>query len=165
MLYLYIYTLHKTRSRRVCSFFVPGEKPPGTGFNVIFGKFLPGRTGYLSPAPQAEPHADGFSSGLSAAPQALPHADGFSSGLSSAPQAVPHAAGFSPGFPAAPQAVPHAAAGSASAFFLQPKRSESAILIYLHFSVVKRFSVCSFIATCIVTNKKYALFYYLVTGK
>ena len=30
--------------------------------------------GYLSPAPQAEPQAVGFSSGLSAAPQAVPHA-------------------------------------------------------------------------------------------
>ena len=52
---------------------------------------------YFSPAPQAEPHAAGFSSaGLSAAPQAEPHAAGFSSaGLSAAPQAAPQAAGFS----------------------------------------------------------------------
>jgi hypothetical protein len=47
---------------------------------------------YLSDAPQALPHAAGFSSGLSDAPQALPHAAGFSSGLSDAPHAVPHAA-------------------------------------------------------------------------
>jgi hypothetical protein len=38
----------------------------------------------LSPAPQAEPQAEGFSSGLSPAPQAA----GFSSGLSLAPQAT-----------------------------------------------------------------------------
>ena len=47
------------------------------------------RTTYLPPAPQAEPHATGFSSGLSDAPQAEPHAAGFSSGLSDAPQAEP----------------------------------------------------------------------------
>jgi hypothetical protein len=44
---------------------------------------------YLSPAPQAEPQAVGFSSGLSEAPQAVPQAAGFSAGLSDAPQAVP----------------------------------------------------------------------------
>jgi len=51
---------------------------------------------YFSPAPQAVPHAAGFSSaGLSPAPQALPQAAGFSSaGLSPAPQAAPQAAGF-----------------------------------------------------------------------
>jgi hypothetical protein len=45
---------------------------------------------YLSPAPQAEPQAAGFSSGsLSPAPQAEPQAAGFSSGfLSPAPQAA-----------------------------------------------------------------------------
>jgi len=42
---------------------------------------------YLFPAPQALPHAAGFSSGLFPAPQALPHAAGFSSGFSDAPQA------------------------------------------------------------------------------
>lgn len=55
------------------------------------GKGLPCRgtaQSYLSPAPQAEPQAAGFSSGLSAAPQAEPHAAGFSSGLSAAPQAA-----------------------------------------------------------------------------
>jgi len=47
---------------------------------------------YLSPAPQALPQADGFSSGLSSglspAPHALPQAAGFSSGLSPAPHAL-----------------------------------------------------------------------------
>ena len=48
---------------------------------------LPGAArSYLSPAPQAEPQAAGFSSGLSTAPQAEPQAAGFSSGLSAAPQ-------------------------------------------------------------------------------
>ena len=64
---------------------------------------------YLSPAPQAEPHAAGFSSGLSPAPQAEPHAAGFSSGLSPAPQAEPHAAGFSSGLSPPPQAEAGAA--------------------------------------------------------
>ena len=47
---------------------------------------------HLSPAPQAEPHAAGFSSGLSPAPPAEPHAAGFSPGLSPAPQAEAGAA-------------------------------------------------------------------------
>ena len=53
---------------------------------------LPSATSYLSDAPQAVPHAVGFSSGA-AAPQAVPHAAVFSSGAA-APQAVPHAADF-----------------------------------------------------------------------
>ena len=44
-------------------------------------------TNYLSPAPQAEPQAEGFSSGLSEEPQAA----GASAGLSEAPQALPQA--------------------------------------------------------------------------
>ena len=48
---------------------------------------LPGDSwNYLSPAPQAEPQAAGFSSGFSDAPQAEPQAAGVSSGLSAAPQ-------------------------------------------------------------------------------
>ena len=70
------------------------------------------RKGYLSPAPQAEPQAAGFSSGLSPAPQAEPQAAGFSSGLSPAPQAEPQAA-----------------AGAASIFLLHPNRFESAIFL------------------------------------
>jgi hypothetical protein len=68
---------------------------------------------YLSPAPQAEPHAAGFSSGLSPAPQAEPHAAGFSAGLSPAPQAVPHA---------------EAAFSSVSLF--HPNKFESAMIIF-----------------------------------
>jgi len=68
--------------------------------------------GYLSPAPQAEPQAAGFSSGLSPEPQAEPQAAGFSSGLS--PE---------------PQAEPQAAAGADSVLLFQPKRFESAIIV------------------------------------
>ena len=75
---------------------------------------------------------------LSAAPQAEPHADGFSSGSSAAPQAEPHAAGFSSGLSAAPQAEPHADAGVSSIFLLHPKRFESAIMISSIFLSVKR---------------------------
>jgi hypothetical protein len=95
----------------------------------------------LSEAPQAEPHAAGFSAGLSAAPQAAgastglsdapqaePQAAGFSAGLSAAPQA----AGFSAGLSAAPQAVPQEAAGAAFSFFFQPNKFESAICNVLH---------------------------------
>jgi hypothetical protein len=46
---------------------------------------------FLSPAPQAEPQAAGFSS-LSPEPHAVPQAAGFSF-LSPEPHAVPHAAG------------------------------------------------------------------------
>jgi hypothetical protein len=46
---------------------------------------------YCSDAPQAVPHAAGFSAGCSDAPQAVPHAAGFSAGCSDAPHAVPHA--------------------------------------------------------------------------
>ena len=81
---------------------------------------------YLSPAPQAEPHAAGFSSGLSEAPQAEPHAAGFSSGLSEAPQAEPQAA-----------------AGAASIFLLHPNRLESAIVLpsFIHIQSVALLSV------------------------
>lgn len=68
------------------------------------GSALPGHS-YLSPAPHALPHADGFSSGAPA-PHALPHADGFSSGAP-APHALPHADGFSSGA-LSPHALPHA---------------------------------------------------------
>jgi hypothetical protein len=72
---------------------------------------------YLSPAPQAAPHAAGFSSGLSDAPHAA--------GLSDAPHAAglsdaPHAASLS--------AAPHAAAGAFSVFFIHPNKFESAII-------------------------------------
>lgn len=84
---------------------------------------------YLSAAPQAEPHAAGFSAGLSPAPHAEPHAAGFSDGLSPAPHAEPHAAGFSDGLSPAPHAVPHAAVGAASLF--HPDKLESAMSFYL----------------------------------
>jgi len=64
---------------------------------------------------------------LSDAPQAVPHAAGFSSG-SAAPHAVPHAAGFSSGA-AAPQAVPHAADFCLSSSLFHPKMFESAIFV------------------------------------
>ena len=64
---------------------------------------------------------------LSDAPQAVPHAAGFSSGAA-APHAVPHAAGFSSGA-AAPQAVPHAADFCLSSSLFHPKMFESAIFV------------------------------------
>lgn len=70
------------------------------------------QTAYLSPAPQADPHAAGFSSGLSPAPHADPHAAGFSSGLSLAP---------------------HAGAGAAGSF--HPDKFESAMILYLRFFI------------------------------
>jgi hypothetical protein len=73
---------------------------------------------YLSPAPQAEPQAVGFSAGLSDAPQAEPQAAGFSAGLSDAPQAVPQDEPVS------------------TAFLLQAYKFESAI-IYLSFRIIK----------------------------
>ena len=79
----------------------------------------------LSPAPQAEPQAAGFSAGLSPAPQAEPQAAGFSAGLSPAPQAEPQAAGFSAGLSPVPQAV----AGAASGLLFQPKRLERAMIV------------------------------------
>ena len=74
----------------------------------------------LSPAPQAEPQAAGFSTGLSPAPQAEPQAAGFSAGLSAAPQAV---------------------AGAEAAFLFQPKRSERAIVVYLQILFSGRFAL------------------------
>ena len=88
---------------------------------------------YFSPAPQALPHAAGFSAGLSAAPQA----EGASAGLSPAPQALPHAAGFSSGLSAAPQAEGASAGLSPApqalpaAFLFHPTISDSAIIIIL----------------------------------
>ena len=70
----------------------------------------------LSPAPQAEPQAAGFSAGLSAAPQAEPQA----AGLSAAPQAV---------------------AGAEAAFLFQPKRSERAMVVYLPIIFSGRFAL------------------------
>jgi hypothetical protein len=90
---------------------------------------------YLSPAPHALPHAAGVSAGLSEAPHALPHAAGVSAGLSEAPHALPHAAGVSAGLSEAPHALPHAAAGVVSVFFFHPNKLESAIIIYLLFSL------------------------------
>jgi hypothetical protein len=72
----------------------------------------------LSPAPQAEPQADGFSSGLSEAPQAEPQAAGFSSFLSEAPQAEPQAD-----------------AGAAFFSLFHPNRLKSAIVFYLPLSI------------------------------
>jgi hypothetical protein len=57
---------------------------------------------------------------LSPAPQALPHAAGFSSGLS----AAPHAAGLSD----APHAVPPTEDEAASFFFVHPNKFKSAII-------------------------------------
>ena len=89
---------------------VPGRQlPAGNGCDGD-------RTDYLSPAPQAEPQAVGFSSGLSPAPQAVPQAAGFSSGLSPAPQAVPQAA-----------------AGAVSSFLFHPKRFDSAMMLTSRF--------------------------------
>lgn len=82
---------------------------------------------YLSPAPQAEPQAAGFSSGLPDAPQAEPQAAGFSSGLSAAPQAA--------GLSDAPQEEP-----------AQLDRLESAMVVYLQFMFVEpvsRFAILS----------------------
>jgi hypothetical protein len=77
----------------------------------------------LLDAPQAEPHAAGFSAGFSPAP----HAAGFSAGFSPAPHAEPHAAGFSAGFLPAPHAVPHAALAIFSLF--HPAMLNNAILV------------------------------------
>ena len=118
------------------------DKP--NNISCIPGRTLPAgnglcadRTDYLSPAPQAEPQAVGFSSGLSAAPQAA----GVSAGLSPAPQAEPQAVGFSSSLSPAPQAVPHEAAGAASTFLFHPQRFESArVLTSIH---VFRLLFCS----------------------
>ena len=111
---------------------------------------------YLSPAPQAEPQALGFSSGLSAAPQPA----GVSAGLSPAPQAEPQAAGFSSGLSAAPQAEPQAAAGASFCFSFHPKRFESAISLYLHIVYSECcFALCTSHCTDFFQPHKYALFY------
>jgi hypothetical protein len=55
--------------------------------------------------------------------------------LSPAPHALPHAAGVSAGLSEAPHALPHAAAGVVSVFFFHPNKLESAIIIYLLFSL------------------------------
>jgi hypothetical protein len=81
----------------------------------------------LLDAPQAEPHAAGFSAGFSPAPHAEPHAAGFSAGFSPAPHAEPHAAGFSSGFLSAPHAVPQAALAIFSLF--HPAMLNNAIFI------------------------------------
>jgi hypothetical protein len=111
---------------------------------------------YLSPAPQAEPHAAGFSAGLSAAPHALPHAAGFSAGLSDAP----HAAGFS--------LAPHAAAGACSVFRVHPNKFESAIIFYL--LLIKNVfhglaALCDCYYSTFFRICNHALFYYPVTNK
>jgi len=104
---------------------------------------VPGKTSYagdvlacwldylLSPAPQAEPQAAGFSSGLSAVPQAA--------GASSA---APQAAGASAGLSDAPQAEPQAEAAS---FLFHPNRLESAIVFYLHFWILRTFCLSAII--------------------
>ena len=133
---------------------------------------------FLSPAPQAEPQAAGFSSGLSAAPQAAgasaglsaaPQAAGVSAGLSAAPQAVPQAAGFSSGLSAAPQAAgvsaglsaaPQAAAGAfaSSSFLPHPNRFESAIFASFLINVRGFVRLCIFYYTDDFGLHKYALF-------
>lgn len=75
---------------------------------------------YCSDAPHAE--------GLSPAPHAEPHAEGLSCGLPPAPQAELQAVGFSCGLSPAPHAEPQEAA-----FSFQPAKFESAIIYYLHF--------------------------------
>jgi hypothetical protein len=72
---------------------------------------------------------DTFPSYLSDAPQAVPHAAGFSVGASLAPHAVPHAAGFSVGASPAPHAVPHAALVCSPSFLSHPKMFDNAIFV------------------------------------
>ena len=134
------------------------------------GRFLPAgncfhrdRTAYLSPAPQAEPQAEGFSSDLSAAPQAEPQAAGFSSGLSAAPQAEPQAAGFSSGLSAAPQAEPQAAAGVSSIFLFHPNRLESAMIVTSILCIQSAFALCNSYFTDFFQGYKYAHFCNVVT--
>lgn len=105
---------------------------------------------------------------LSAAPQAEPHAAGFSAGLSPAPHAEPHAAGFSDGLSPAPHAVPHAAAGAASLF--HPDKLESAMSFYLLVCLCFLFlSFRQFHSNKTDRRKKVRTFlldsYLLVTGK
>jgi hypothetical protein len=101
---------------------------------------------------------------LSDAPQAVPHAAGFSSGLSAAPQAVPHAAGFSSGLSAAPQAVPHAVLVFAYTLLFHPKRFDNAIFVSSSDSFIfRQFPCCRLIIARVFPLKKYALFYYIGT--
>lgn len=126
----------------ICKSVVPNiisQAPAGSRPEPLLGKLL----FYLSPAPQAEPHAEGFSSGLSPAPQAEPHAEGFSSGLSPAPQAEPPACASFPLF--------------------HPKRFESAIFFSSFLVISKNPSLCDFIVISLTQEKKYAQIYYLVT--
>lgn len=89
-------------------------------------------TGILQPEASAE-----LKSYLSPAPQAEPQAAGFSSGLSEAPQADPQAVGFSAGSSAAPQADPQAEATFSS---FHPAKLERAIVLYLPFRFRKHLS-------------------------
>jgi hypothetical protein len=82
---------------------------------------------YFSAAPQALPHAAGFSSGAAA-----PQAAGFSSGA-----AAPQAAGFSAGFSADPQALPQAVEGS-HAPFAHAARLERAMISSFDFRIFIR---------------------------
>lgn len=112
--------------------FPAGASPAGNRVSV-------NGTIYLSPAPQAEPQALGFSSGLSAAPQA---------------------AGVSAGLSPAPQAEPQAAAGASFCFSFHPKRFESAISLYLHIVYSECcFALCTSHCTDFFQPHKYALFY------
>ena len=124
----------------------PQAEPQAVGFSAG-----------LSPAPQAEPQAAGFSAVLSPAPQAEPQAAGFSVGLSPAPQAEPQAAGFSAGLSPAPQAV---AGADASAFLFQPKRLEIAMIVTSINSCQTAFPVRIFIVGHLCPEKKYAQIYY-----
>ena len=80
----------------------------------------------MSPDPQAEPQAEGFSSGLSPDPHAEPQAEG----LSPDPQAAglspdPHAAGLSP--------APQAAAAAVLLSLFQSDKFASAIIMTIPF--------------------------------
>jgi hypothetical protein len=100
---------------------------------------------------------------LSDAPQALPHAAGFSSGLSFAPQALPHAAGFSSGLPFAPQAVPHAALAFVFSSSFHPAMFVNAMSLTSCYQIVV--CCCKIIIPRRSLRNKYALFYYLGTKK
>ena len=132
---------------------VPGKNPPtGNGWEDDY---------FLSPAPQAEPQAAGFSVGFSAAPQAA----GASAGLSAAPQAAgasaglsaaPQAAGVSAGLSAAPQAA--AGAFCSSSFLPHPNRLESAIVLSSLDFVRALIVLCNYNYTDDFRLHKYALF-------
>ena len=93
------------------------------------------------------------------APQAVPHAAGFSSGLS----AAPHAAGFSSGLSLAPHAVPQAELVAASFLLFHPKMFDNAIILTSCIVICGLVPSCRIIVARFCSGKKYALFYYIVT--